>query len=117
MMADGDYIPYFSRQWASHRRLLRFGHLTDLHLVCSGGAVVPVHRLLLLPRSPLVTSLLAATPGSTTLLLPQVEAATVRLLLDILYSGRSAVLTLSCPRLIKSKTCLVLRIRGENLPR
>ena len=31
------YFPYFERQWASHRSLLRSASHTDLVLVCKDG--------------------------------------------------------------------------------
>ena len=83
-------LAYFSGQWASHRQLLRAGQLTDLVLLCRDGPV-PLHRLLLTTRSPLLASLLSPLQQDSphTVLLPEVRAATAWLLLDILYSGRS----------------------------
>ena len=86
----GSMAAYFSRQWASHRQLLRAGPFTDLLLLCRDGPV-PLHMILLTTRSPLLASLISPLQEDSphSVLLPGVRAATVWLLLNILYSGRS----------------------------
>ena len=79
---------YLQSMCTNHTALLTEGHLTDLYLVSHMGGVVPVHRALILPMSPVLTSLVGEvwTPGNPTVILPVSYSAIINFV-SIIYRG------------------------------
>ena len=85
-----EQVRFFGDQWLHHKLDLSNKIHTDLLLRLGNGEEIHLHSAVLVPHSAMLTQLLGTNEGyaqTPTLYLPEVDKATVSLMVDLLYMG------------------------------
>jgi len=90
--SSNEQVLFLSDQWRHHKDDLSQKFHTDLLLLLGNKEEIHLHSAVVVPHSALLTQLLGASHGDVqtpTLYLPEVDKATVSLMVDLLYTGQS----------------------------
>jgi len=89
---SNDQIAFIHDQWLHHKDDLSHKFHTDLLLLLGNKEEFHLHSAIVAPHSAMLTQLLGDSQGdvqTSTLYMPEVDKATVLLMIDLLYTGQS----------------------------